>query len=67
MSLEGNAVPNSALRGKVHALVIDKTLTIPGAAADALATREAINDAVEKGIGSEIAHLTSSEIKGICV
>lgn len=67
MSLEGNAVVNSVLRGKIHTLVVDKTLTISGAAADALATREAIYEAVEKGFGSDIAALTAAEIKLICV
>lgn len=36
MSLEGNAIPEYAsLSGKIHSLVIDKTLSISGAAADA--------------------------------
>jgi len=47
MSLEGNArVEYASLSGKIHTLVIDKSLTISGAAADAKATGEAIDAAV---------------------
>ena len=46
MSLEGNArVEYASLSGKIHTLVIDKSLTISGAAADAKATGEAIESA----------------------
>ena len=44
MSLEGNAITEYAsLSGKIHTLVIDKTLSISGAAADAKAVGEAVD------------------------
>lgn len=49
MSLEGNAITEYAsLSGKIHTLVIDKTLSISGACADAKAT----GDKIEAGIDS---------------
>ena len=45
--MEGKAITEYAsLSGKIHTLVIDKSLTISGAAADAKATGEAIESAV---------------------
>ena len=43
MSLEGNAITEYAsLSGRIHTLMIDKSLSVSGAAADARATGEAI-------------------------
>ena len=51
MSLEGNAITEYAsLSGKIHTLVIDKTLSISGAAADA----KAVSDAIDKAIDEEV-------------
>lgn len=47
MSLEGNAITEYAsLSGKIHTLVIDKTLSISGAAADAKATGAKLEKAI---------------------
>ena len=47
MSLEGNAQTEYAsLSGKIHTFVVDKTLSISGACADAKSTGEAIDSAV---------------------
>ena len=51
MSLEGNAITEYAsLSGKIHTLVIDKTLSISGAAADAKAVRDAIDKAIDEEV-----------------
>lgn len=42
MSLDGNATSTSVLRGTIHNLIIDKTLSISGAAADSKAVADAI-------------------------
>lgn len=48
MSIEGTAKTEYAsLSGKIHTFVVDKTLTISGACADAQATGEAIETAVD--------------------
>ncbi len=48
MSLEGKAITEYAsLSGKIHTLVIDKSLSISGACADSKATGEAIEKAVD--------------------
>lgn len=44
MSLEGKTAPDSVIRGKLHKLIIDKTLTMAGAAADAAATGARIDE-----------------------
>ncbi len=49
--MEGNVQTEYAsLSGKIHTLVIDKTLSISGAAADAKAVREAIDKAVTEEV-----------------
>lgn len=44
MSLEGAATGTNALRGKIHSLVIDKSLSIEGACADAKAVGDALGN-----------------------
>ena len=73
MSLEGVAqMEYASLSGKIHTLVIDKSLSISGAAADAKATGDAIV-AVEKRLDKEIAEafnsigcISAEDIKNIC-
>ena len=69
-----------SLSGKIHALVIDKTLSINGAAADAKAVGDAIvnvaigegvidgkvNKAVEAAF-DDLVSLSVDEIRNICV
>ena len=51
MSLEGKPIAEYAsLSGKIHTLVIDKTLSISGAAADAKAVSEAIDKAIDEEV-----------------
>ena len=80
MSLEGAAqMEYASLSGKIHTLVIDKSLSISGAAADAKATGEAIlNATVGEGVieakvetevkkaFNEIVPMSEDDIKGIC-
>lgn len=53
----------ASLSGKIHTLVIDKTLSISGAAADAKAVRDALDNI--NAVSKET--LTASEIAAICV
>ena len=80
MSLEGAAqMEYASLSGKIHTLVIDKSLSISGAAADAKATGEAlVNATVGEGVieakiqkevtkaFNEIVAISEEEIKDIC-
>lgn len=74
MSLNGTAnTEYASLSGKIHTLVIDKTLTISGAAADA----KAVGDKMERLEGSvqetvdnafdKIKTWTAAEIAAVCV
>lgn len=68
--MNGNAITEYAsLSGKIHTLVIDKTLKISGAAADAKAVSDAIDKAIIEGISSvarEFAAIGADEISDIC-
>jgi hypothetical protein len=81
MSMKGNMdAQYASLSGKIHTLVIDKTLSISGAAADAKATGEAIikatvgegvidtkvNEAVQTAF-DDLVSLSVDEIRNICV
>ena len=73
MNLEGNVKKEySTLSGKIRTLVIDKTLTISGAAADAHATGERL-DALDVNLRetveiamSELGGLSAETIREIC-
>lgn len=74
MSLEGTAKTEYAsLSGKIHTIVIDKSLSVSGACADAKATGEAINGAearlantveatTEKYLGEKVAPAVEAEV-----
>lgn len=80
MSLEGNAITDYAsLSGKIHTLVIDKTLSVPGACADAKAVGDAMDHLEEiseqakedyEAAKREMAGyqpMSTEKIRGICV
>lgn len=66
MSIEGTAKTEYAsLSGKIHTFVVDKTLSISGACADAKSTGEAIEEAVDsvKDVAAEYA--TEEALKAV--
>lgn len=66
MSIEGTAKTEYAsLSGKIHTFVVDKTLSISGACADAKSTGEAIENAVDsvKDVAAEYA--TEEALKAV--
>lgn len=66
MSIEGTAQTEYAsLSGKIHTFVVDKTLTISGACADAKATGEAIDDAVDSVKDLAAEHATEVALAAV--
>lgn len=66
MSIEGTAKTEYAsLSGKIHTFVVDKTLSISGACADAKSTGDAIENAVDsvKDVAAEYA--TEEALKAV--
>jgi hypothetical protein len=79
MNVKGTAQTEYAsLSGKIHSLVIDKSLTISGACADAKATGDAIekaSESIEKeaenaakvAVNAEVDKIVSSTIESMAV
>ena len=66
MSVQGTAQTEYAsLSGKIHTMVIDKTLTISGACADAKATGEAIEKAVDSVKDNAAAYAIEKSLEAV--
>ena len=66
MSIEGTAKTEYAsLSGKIHTFVVDKTLSISGACADAKATGEAIENAMNSVVDESAEHAKEEALKAV--